>query len=342
MDTDRPIISFFCLPLSLKAVKFFRAFRPSTHHENDEWFSGNGRGKEQFYLPPAASRFTIFCANQLTITTPVVQNFFMEARQTTLSLEHPYGQTSAILTEPAEDTTSAVILCHGFLSNKDSRTNIRLTELLTPKGFSTLRFDWFGMGDSSGRFADITVTACLAQLESLLQDMNNRGYRDIGLIGGSFGGLLAILVAADHPELFALGLKCPVPNFPEMLELEFGQDGITEWKRTNTIPNVTGGQDPIALNFEFYHDCHQFNAYAQAKKITSPCLIVHGEKDELVPLHQIQRLTENLAGDKKLHFLPEANHHFGRPEDFRTMSLTLTDWMVAHVPTTPLASRATP
>lgn len=264
----------------------------------------------------------------------------MEARQTTLILDYPHGHTSAILTDPAEDTTSAVILCHGFLSNKDSRTNIRLTELLIPKGLSTLRFDWFGMGDSSGRFADITVTTCRAQLESLLQEMKNKGYRNIGLIGASFGGLLAILVGADHPELFALGLKCPVPNFPEMLELEFGQDGITEWKRTNTIPNVTGGHDPIALNFEFYHDCHQFNAYAQAKKITSPCLIVHGEQDDLVPIHQIERLMQSLVGEKKLHLLPQANHHFGRPEDFRTMSLTLTDWMVAYAATPLSASRA--
>ena len=264
----------------------------------------------------------------------------METRQTTLSLEYPFGQTSAILTEPAEETTSAVILCHGFLSNKDSRTNIRMTELLVSKGFGILSFDWFGMGNSSGRFADITVKACQAQLESLLKEMKNRGYRNIGLIGGSFGGLLAILVGAVHPELFALGLKCPVPDFPEMLELEFGQDGMTEWERTNTIPNVVGGQNPIDLNFEFYHDCRRFNAYAQATQISSPCLIVHGEQDKLLPLHQIQRLTESLGGEKKLLLLPEANHHFGRPEDFRTMSLTLTDWMVTHVPTPLRASRA--
>lgn len=256
----------------------------------------------------------------------------MDTKQTALTLEYPSGQTAAILTEPSVKTTTAIILCHGFLSNKDSRTNIRLTELLIPKGFSTLRFDWFGMGDSSGRFADITIKTCVAQLECLLQDMKERGYQNIGLIGGSFGGLLAILVGAHHPELFALGLKCPVPDFPEMLELEFGKDGITQWEQTNTIPNVTGGPEPIALNFEFYHDCLRYDAYTQATQITRPSLIVHGEQDELLPLHQIQRLAGSLGGEKKLSLLPEANHQFGRPEDFRIMSLTLADWMVAHAP----------
>lgn len=265
----------------------------------------------------------------------------MESKQTPLSLQYDLGQTSAILSEPQNNASTIVILCHGFLSNKDSRTNIRLTDLLIPKGISTLRFDWFGMGESSGSFADITVTACQSQLESLLEEVKKRGYRDIGLIGSSFGGLLAILVAAHHPELFALGLKCPVPDFPEMLDVEFGKDGIAKWKQTNTIPNVTGGSEPVPLNFEFYKNCQKFNAYVQAEHITTPCLIVHGKQDELVPFHQIERLEESLAGEKQLHLLEEADHHFGKPEDFRIMSIALADWMVNHVPKPEAVSRAT-
>jgi len=256
----------------------------------------------------------------------------MEPRQTVLSLEYPLGQTSAVLTQPGRESAGVVVLCHGFLSDKNSRTNLRLTELLVQQGISTLRFDWFGMGQSSERFSDVTVTSCRSQLEAVLQDMKTRGYRDIGLIGSSFGGLLAVLVGARHPELFAIGLKCPVPDFPEMLELEFGQDGISEWQRTNTIPDVTGGQHPIPLNFEFMEDCKRYDAYAQARHLTVPCLIVHGKQDELVPLHQIERLEHGLAGEKELLLLPDANHHFGRPEDFRTMSLALTKWMVSHLP----------
>lgn len=254
----------------------------------------------------------------------------MSSNQTTLSIGYSFGKTSTLLTEPAEGSNTVVILCHGFLSNKSSRTNLRLTELLIPKEIGTLSFDWFGMGDSSGTFADLTISKCQTQLESVIEDMKKKGYQHIGLIGSSFGGLLAILIGASHPELFAIGLKCPVPDFPEMLELEFGQAGLKKWKQTNTIPNVTGGPEPTALKFEFYQECSQFNAYAQAEHIKGPCLIVHGEKDELVPLHQIHQLHESLAGEKKLILLPEADHQFGRPEDFRTMSVVLKDWMVTH------------
>jgi len=265
----------------------------------------------------------------------------MKYHQSKAVFGHIFGQTSAILTEPKEDTNGIVILCHGFLSNKDSRTNLRLTELLLSKGLSTLSFDWFGMGDSSGQFADITVAICQSQLDSLLESIKTKGYRDVGLIGSSFGGLLSILVAANHPELFAIGLKCPVPDFPEMLELEFGKDGLIQWQNTNTIPNVTGDPKPIELNFKFYENCKEFNAYTHAKQITTPCLIVHGEQDELVPIHQINQLNESLAGEKNLLLLKKANHHFGRPEDFKKMSLALTEWIACHMPNSSYPSRAT-
>ena len=245
-----------------------------------------------------------------------------------------HNAVATILAEPERKTGRAVILCHGFLSNKDSRTNLRVTELLVAQGISTVRFDWFGMGESEGEFGQITVSTCCNQLKRAISLMRERGYHELGLIGSSFGGLLAILVAQHHPDLQAVGLKCPVPDFPEMLEHEFGPKGIDEWKRTNYIPDVTGGTAPIALDFAFYESCRAFNAYEAARAIKSPVLIVHGEQDELVPFHQIERLETALPGDVKLVLLPEADHQFGRPEDFRRMTVHLADWMQTHLPMT--------
>lgn len=240
---------------------------------------------------------------------------------------------SAILAEPTQKSNRAVILCHGFLSDKDSRTNLRLTELLVAQGIGTLRFDWFGMGESEGAFGHITVATCCDQLERAIGLMRDRGYHELGLIGSSFGGLLAILVGQRHPELRAIGLKCPVPDFPETLDHKFGRVGIEEWQRTNYIPDVTGGTEPVFLDFAFYESCRVFNAYEAARDIKTPVLIVHGEQDELVPFHQIERLEESLPDDAKLVLLPEADHQFGRPEDFRRMTVHLADWMQTHLPT---------
>ncbi len=242
-----------------------------------------------------------------------------------------HNSVSAILAEPAHKGDQAVILCHGFLSNKESRTNRRLTQLLVARGISTFRFDWFGMGESDGEFGHVTVSRCCDQLERAITLMYAQGYRKLGIIGSSFGGLITILVSENHPELHAVGLKCPVPDFPEMLEREFGPSGMEEWERTNAIPDVTGGTAPIFLDFSFYENCRAFNAYEAACTINAPVLIVHGKQDELVPLHQIHRLENALPGDKELVLLPRADHRFGRPEDFRHVTVYLANWIQARL-----------
>ena len=112
--------------------------------------------------------------------------------------------------------------------------------------------------------------------------------------------------------------------------------GIEEWQRTNYIPDVTGGTAPVALDFAFYESCRADNAYEAARNINAPVLIVHGQQDELVPFHQIRQLEDALPGDKKLVLLPEADHQFGKPEDFRQMTVHLANWMQAHLLTTNL------
>jgi pimeloyl-ACP methyl ester carboxylesterase len=247
------------------------------------------------------------------------------------------GRTVAgVLAIPNRSTDRVAVLCHGFLSNKDSTSNKVLTALLGERDISTFRFDFFGHGESEGPFEQLTVETAVDQTLSALKLMPTNGYRRIGLIGSSFGGLVAILAASQAPHLAALGLKCPVPDFPEMLQLEFGQDGIEQWRRTGTIPNVTGGGGRVRLSPAFYEDCLRHNGYHAAKAIKAPTLIVQGDCDEFVPLHQSQRLFEVLQAQKGLHILPGADHSFTKGSDFRMMAGLLADWVgrqLEHDPT---------
>jgi len=270
-------------------------------------------------------------------------------------------RSSGVLAEPDRPTDRLVVLCHGFLSNKNSTTNKVLTAQLVEQDIATLRFDFFGQGESQGPFERITVSIALAQALAALDLAASKGHRRIGLIGSSFGGLVAILAAAQwsHPPapgaiaptrpepakpgscpegrapsraLACLGLKCPVPDFEEMLRLEFGPEGIAEWKRTGTIPDVTGRHDRVKLHFAFCEDCARHKGYEAASAVAAPTVIVQGDQDEYVPLHQSQRLMESLTTEKALHVLPGADHGFSKGDDFRRMTTLLIDWMVTHLP----------
>ena len=256
----------------------------------------------------------------------------MAATETTLTfVDAKDYQISAILTEPIEKTEHAIILCHGFLSNKDSKTNRRLTDLLVPLGFTTFRFDWFGLGETEGNFADITINLCWNQLECAMDFLKAKGYHHLGIIGSSFGGLIAILAAAGNQNFSAIGLKCPVVDFPEVLRLELGKEGMNRWKQTNTIPNIINGNEPVPLRFSFYEDCCRYDVFKASTSIKTPTLIIHGGQDKVVPLHQIHRLAYTISEKKQFYLLPRADHYFARPEDFRKMTVLLARWMNAHV-----------
>jgi pimeloyl-ACP methyl ester carboxylesterase len=242
---------------------------------------------------------------------------------------------AAILTIPSSPTERLVLLCHGFLSNKNSSTNKALTRLLTERGIATFRFDFFGQGESEGPFEDITVGVALDQTRAALAWASTQGFHRLGLVGSSFGGLIALLAASEVASrmsvLRCLALKCPVPDFPAMLQLEFGSDGLDEWRRSQTIPDVTGTPGRIRLKYRFYEECLQYDGYKAASGITLPTLIVHGDHDELVPLKQSERLLDSFPGTKQLLAMPGADHGFTTAEHFTAMTRAIAEWIVTHL-----------
>ena len=249
--------------------------------------------------------------------------------------DHQDHGIAAILSTPDGPTTRLAMLCHGFLSGKNSTTNKTLTGLLNEQGIATFRFDFFGQGDSDGPFEKLTTTLAVRQTQAALDLVTARGYDRIGLVGSSFGGLVAILTAAQRCDIACLALKCPVVDFADELRLTFGPEELARWQATDTIQNIMGGRDRVRLRYAFYEDCLKQIAYGPAEHITVPTLIVQGEQDECVPLHQSRRLRDALGGPKRLDLLPGADHQFTRGEDFRQMTILINDWLLTHLTAEP-------
>lgn len=256
--------------------------------------------------------------------------------ETSHSLTDKAGhKIAATLAAPSSPTERLVLLCHGFLSNKNSSTNKALTRLLAEREIATLRFDFFGQGESEGPFENITVGLALDQAQSALAWASAHGFRDLGLVGSSFGGLIALLAASQSASrtstLRCLALKCPVSDLPAMLRLEFGEDGMDEWRRNQTIPDVTGNPGRIRLKYRFYEECLGYDGYMAASNIALPSLIVHGDQDRLVPLAQSERLLDSLQGIKQLLVVSGADHGFTVGDHFNQMTHAIAEWMVTHL-----------
>ena len=240
-------------------------------------------------------------------------------------------KVAAVLTMPDDPTHRITVLCHGFLSTKDSTTNKTLTRLLNDHGLATFRFDFFGHGESQGPFEALTTTLAVEQAMTAINVVMAKGFSRIALVGSSFGGLVSILTASQCQDLASLALKCPVVDFAEELRLEFGPDEMGRWQATDTIPNIMGGPDRVRLRYGFYEDCLQQIAYGPAERITAPTLIVQGDQDEFVPLHQSRQLFDALRVPKRLDLLPGADHQFSHGDDFRTMTTSIAEWLIGHL-----------
>lgn len=249
----------------------------------------------------------------------------------TVSFSDPQGHhVAAVLATPTSTTDRIAVLCHGFLSGKHSTTNKTLTRLLNAQGIATFAFDFFGQGDSEGPFEALTTTTAVTQASAALDLVRQKGYRRLGLMGSSFGGLVATLTAAQRHDLACLALKCPVVDFAEELRLTLGDAEMAIWQSTGTIPNIMGGAERIRLRYAFYEDALRRIAYEPAKTITAPTLIVQGDQDECVPLHQSRQLAAALTCPHRMEILPGADHQFTTPADFTRMTTLIADWLATH------------
>ncbi len=246
-------------------------------------------------------------------------------------LESSPGElTTVIVSEPKEGSDRIVLLCHGFMSSKESQTNRLLTKKLLSEDIATCRFDFYGHGEDKGSFQEITLSRCLKQIDAVLSWIGDNTYSRIGLLGSSFGGLTAILSAAKHPEIRTVALKCPVSDYPPIWRALLGEAGMANWQADHLLSFATP-EGRARLDYAFYEDLLHYDTYQEATAIEAPVLIVHGDADADVPFKQSQKLLRTLKCKAELNAISGADHQFTKPEDFDQMITHFFKWFVCTI-----------
>lgn len=231
-----------------------------------------------------------------------------------------------ILSNPTDDLEKPIIvLCHGFSSNKDRFSYIELEKALNHLGISTFRFDFFGHGESDGEFEDITVSKAVDDALSAIDFMKVSGYKKIGLMGSSFGGIVAIITASKVNDLFVLALKSPVSDY---VGVSAGKDYDFElWRNKGYSYYELGKGEKKRLNYSFYDDIQNVGkAQLVANKIRAPTIIVHGDTDKSVPVEQSINISK-IIPDCKLKIIKGAGHRFDEGDSFKQMMKFLVDFI---------------
>jgi len=234
---------------------------------------------------------------------------------------------SSVLHHPSEPrATGSVILCHGMESDKNSEKLVFLSQSLAGRGILTLRFDFAYVGESSGKFEDITYAGEVEDLKAAYALVQSRQPGKTAILGSSMGGTVALLFAAQEPQIAALvTVAAPVhpENFPRRI-LTPAQ--FQEWReRGFTIYN---GQ---RLNVSLLQDLEKINVPDAARKIRCPVLILHGDADEVVPVDEAYELHASLTSLTRLSILKGTDHRLSEPAVMQRALAEALDWLSENV-----------
>jgi fermentation-respiration switch protein FrsA (DUF1100 family) len=192
-----------------------------------------------------------------------------------------------------------LLLCHGNAGNVGDR--VLHAALLTAAGFDVLLFDYRGYGRSSGRPSeDGTYRDARAALACLLEQPGVDPGRVVYL-GESLGGAVAVDLALERS--------------PAGLVLLSAFTGVRALGRLH-YPFV-----PAALIPDAYPVLHRVGA------LRAPLLVLHGERDEIVPLSQGRALFEAAPGSKRMHVFPGLGHNDLVPVAGPEMTRVIASWV---------------
>jgi uncharacterized protein len=218
------------------------------------------------------------------------------------------GQTlSGVLHHPeAGSSRAAVILCHGMESNKESDKLILLGQKLARRDLLALRFD-FACAGQNGKFEEITYSGEVEDLQAAFAFIRDR-HAKIAILGSSMGGTVALLFAAQEPGV-ATVVTIAAPGHPERFTSRLlTPPQVQQWRETGHT--FYHGR---RINVSLLQDLEKLNVPAAARKISCPVFILHGERDEVVPVAEAHELYESLCCPKKLSIIQGADHRLSDP-----------------------------
>jgi alpha/beta superfamily hydrolase len=243
---------------------------------------------------------------------------FMNSRRDTLSgvLHHPNNK----------DAQGAAILCHGMESNKESQKLVMIGEALSQRGILTLRFDFSYVGESSGKFEDLTHAGEVEDLRAAYALVQTRRGGKTAILGSSMGGTVALLFAAEEANVAAV-VTISAPIHPERFpKRKLTIEQFQQWRDRGFI--IYNGK---RFNVSLLHDLEKLNVPEATKKITCPVLILHGEADAVVPVEEAYDLYGYLPNSKKLIVLKGADHRLSDPASMAQAVTQAIDWLCQHV-----------
>jgi dipeptidyl aminopeptidase/acylaminoacyl peptidase len=184
---------------------------------------------------------------------------------------------------------------------------VKCSRALAQAGIASLRFDFFGSGESDGEFRQMTLRGEIAEGRAAVAFMRQQKGVDperVGLLGLSLGGAVAASLASGVQAKAAV-LWSAVAHTSRLADLIK--------KRATKVRGKAGAieYDARELHPRLAEDVLKVEPIRHLARYKGPTLIIHPEKDETIPVSHARDFFQASGAElRELVIIPGADHVF--------------------------------
>ena len=238
-------------------------------------------------------------------------------------------QLSGILDMPAGEPTSFALFAHCFTCTKNVKGAVNISRALAESGIAVLRFDFTGLGQSEGEFADTNFSSNVGDLVAAARFLEENHRAPEVLIGHSLGGTAVLRAAESVPSAVAvatIGSPADPTHVAHLLSEsreELEQAGVAE---------VNIGGRPFTVRKQFVEDLEEHNLRDEIGSLRKALLVMHAPLDDVVEIDNASELFLAAKHPKSFVSLDDADHLLSREADSVYAGRVLASWASRYLP----------
>lgn len=221
-----------------------------------------------------------------------------------------------------------VLFAHCFTCTKNLNAVVHISRELTRAGFGVLRFDFTGLGESEGEFADTNFSGNVDDLVSAAEFLAKHYSAPTLLIGHSLGGAAAILAAARLPQVRAVA-TIGTPADPEHVT-RLLKDSEAELNRHGKATVQLSGRD-FTIKKQFVEDLKRHELTSVVHVLEKALLVLHSPQDTTVTIDNAEKLFVAARHPRSFISLDGADHLLTREADALYVGKTIAAWASRYV-----------
>lgn len=238
-------------------------------------------------------------------------------------------QLRGIIDQPEDKKPTAFALfAHCFTCSKDLKASSIVSRTLADQGYAVLRFDFTGLGESDGDFAETTFASNIDDLLAASNFLASEYQAPELLIGHSLGGAGAIHAAAQIASLKAV-VTIGAPYDPEHVTHLIADDLETIREQGEASVNI-GGR-PFTIRREFVETLHRENLSETIGSMRRALLVMHSPTDSTVGVENAANLFQAARHPKSFVSLDDADHLLRRSQDAKYVGTLIGAWAAKYV-----------